>query len=55
MPYLRESGESSPDEFDLNSIAVVGLSVRFPGEASTADKFWELLRKGRCKFARYES
>ncbi|WP_223732849.1 beta-ketoacyl synthase N-terminal-like domain-containing protein [Streptomyces purpurogeneiscleroticus] len=27
-------------------VAVVGLSVRLPGEADTADRFWELLQQG---------
>lgn len=33
---------------DPNSIAVIGLSCRFPGEASNAQIFWELLCEQRC-------
>jgi acyl transferase domain-containing protein len=34
-----------------NSIAIVGLSCRFPGEASSPSKFWDLLKNGRNGFS----
>ena len=33
----------------MDSIAVIGLACRFPGEATTAEKFWELLCKAKCE------
>ncbi|KAG9769377.1 putative polyketide synthase, partial [Aureobasidium melanogenum] len=33
------------------SIAIVGLSCRFPGDASTPTKFWELLKDAKNAFA----
>ncbi|KAH7305604.1 hypothetical protein B0I35DRAFT_362109 [Stachybotrys elegans] len=32
-------------------IAIVGLSCRFPGDASTPSKFWDLLKNGRDGFS----
>ncbi|KAE8350731.1 phenolpthiocerol synthesis polyketide synthase ppsB [Aspergillus coremiiformis] len=32
-------------------IAIVGLSCRFPGEASSPSKFWDLLRNGKSGFS----
>jgi hypothetical protein len=51
MPHPHGSGDSNPGEYDLNSIAVIGLSCRFPGDASNANKFWDLLCEGKCAFA----
>ena len=31
----------------LEPIAVVGMAMRFPGNSTSSDKFWEMLRKGR--------
>ena len=33
----------------MDSIAVIGLACRFPGEASTAERFWDLLCKAKCE------
>lgn len=35
---------------ESNDIAVIGLACRFPGGASDAEKFWELLYNKRCEF-----
>ncbi|KAE9372739.1 putative polyketide synthase, partial [Stipitochalara longipes BDJ] len=47
MRYLRRSGNSSLGEIDPDDIAIIGLSCRFPGDASTPESFWDLLCRGR--------
>ena len=34
---------------DPNSIAVIGLACRFPGDASNPERFWDMLCEGRCE------
>lgn len=36
-------------ESESNNIAVIGLACRFPGGASDAENFWELLYNKRCE------
>ena len=36
---------------DSIPIAVVGLPCRFPGDASSESRFWELLKNGRSGFS----
>jgi acyl transferase domain-containing protein len=31
----------------MEAIAVIGFSMRFPQEATTAEGFWDILRQGR--------
>ena len=35
---------------DPNSIAVIGLACRFPGDASNPERFWDMLCEGRCEY-----
>ncbi|CAK4034819.1 fatty acid synthase S-acetyltransferase [Lecanosticta acicola] len=43
---MDEHTPNRPGEDD-HCVAVIGLSCRFPGEASNAERFWELLCRGR--------
>ena len=33
----------------MDAIAVIGLACRFPGDATTAEKFWQLLCEAKCE------
>uniref|UniRef100_UPI00131E1984 type I polyketide synthase n=1 Tax=Streptomyces globisporus TaxID=1908 RepID=UPI00131E1984 len=44
------TGSLTPDQTDERTVAVVGLSCRFPGGANPAE-FWNLLRNGRDAIA----
>ncbi|MCX4984425.1 SDR family NAD(P)-dependent oxidoreductase [Streptomyces sp. NBC_00572] len=45
-----EAAATPPDSLDDRTVAVVGLSCRFPGGANPAE-FWDLLRNGRDAIA----
>ncbi|MFF9852572.1 type I polyketide synthase, partial [Streptomyces litmocidini] len=45
-----DTGNPTPDRTDDRTVAVVGLSCRFPGGANPAE-FWNLLRNGRDAIA----
>ncbi|MEU6625844.1 SDR family NAD(P)-dependent oxidoreductase [Streptomyces litmocidini] len=45
-----DTGGLTPDQTDDRTVAVVGLSCRFPGGANPAE-FWNLLRNGRDAIA----
>lgn len=32
---------------EMNDVAVIGYSLRFPGDATSPQKFWEILKDGR--------
>ncbi|TVY76085.1 Highly reducing polyketide synthase, partial [Lachnellula suecica] len=51
MPIFQESGSTSPSDIDPKSIAVVGLSCRFPSEASNAESFWEFIKTGKSAYS----
>lgn len=36
----------------VDALAIIGLSVKFPQEATTPDAFWEMLREGRSAASR---
>ena len=42
------TGDTWPEPDKLEPIAVVGLSLRFPQDATTVDGFWKLLLERRC-------
>jgi hypothetical protein len=42
-----------PNERDpVDALAIIGLSVKFPQDATTPDAFWEMLREGRSAASR---
>ena len=62
MPMFEESHASSSDGFehidglngdaetrgkDVEPIAIIGLSLKFPQEAVSAESFWKMLLEGR--------
>lgn len=42
--YYVDPGQS----FGYEPIAIVGMSLRFPGQASSIQGFWDLMLAGRC-------
>lgn len=48
---LDAAKSAQPSTHD--SIAIVGMSCRFPGGATTPERYWELLRDGRDVVSRY--
>lgn len=45
--------EAARDEVD--PVAVIGFSFKFPQEATTAESFWEMLDDGRCAMTEFPS
>lgn len=50
---IRSGGYDSASELEkfpdsLPSVAVVGLSIRFPDGATSLDSFWDMLINARC-------
>lgn len=50
MDPIYTPSTSVISDSESNDIAVIGLSCRFPGGASDAEKFWELLYNKRCEW-----
>lgn len=46
LEFLTQS--SLPENEPLEGLAVIGFSLRFPGEACDEDSFWKMLIEGRC-------
>lgn len=47
--FTERLDEYGPDSEDLvEPIAVVGLSLKFPDDATTPESFWKLLLEKRC-------
>lgn len=44
----KKYDERCPDEELSQSIAIIGLSLKFPQEASSAEGFWDMLMEKRC-------
>lgn len=42
------TADTRPELDKLEPIAIVGLSLRFPQDATTVDSFWKLLLEQRC-------
>ncbi|KAL8643785.1 MAG: hypothetical protein Q9226_008122, partial [Calogaya cf. arnoldii] len=54
-------GENNPSntgpasEDSLEPIAVVGISLKFPGEATSEERFWKMMLEKRCASKDYPS
>lgn len=35
----------------MDDIAIIGMSCRFPGEASSIEGLWEMVENGRCAYS----
>ncbi|MCJ1384592.1 hypothetical protein MMC17_007710 [Xylographa soralifera] len=44
----RKSNRGDLDQDMLELIAVIGLSLKFPDDATSAESFWDMLMNGRC-------
>jgi len=42
----------SPDETSLMPIAIIGMSCRFSGSATSPDGFWQMLSRGQSGWSR---
>ena len=40
-------------ELEMDDIVVVGIGVRFPGRADTADGLWSVLSKGESEWSEF--
>lgn len=50
-PSTTSTDDDQPDKIDgkdQDDIAIIGFSLRFPGEATSADGFWKILMEARC-------
>ena len=45
---LRSEMPSCPNQNTLEPIAIIGFSLRFPQDATSAESFWKMLIEGRC-------
>lgn len=44
----ENAGPTVVSNLQSDHIAIVGLSLRLPGEASSVEPFWDLMMKGHC-------
>jgi hypothetical protein len=55
-PSTTSTDDDQPDKIDgkdKDDIAIIGLSLRFPGEATSADEFWKILMEARCTATKF--
>lgn len=51
LTNMAPNGYDDSDSFDqdkLEPIAIIGLSLKFPQDATSPDSFWKMLMEGRC-------
>jgi hypothetical protein len=47
VPNNAREAEIDNDSIDVTPIAIIGMSMKFPGGSSSADMFWSMLEEGR--------
>lgn len=50
-----ETSSLLEDEDTLEPVAIVGLSLKFPQDATSADGFWKTMMEGRCTATEFPS
>jgi len=48
-----ESCDLPPEDGRYQPLAVIGISLRFPQDATSAEAFWKMLVEGRCAMTDY--
>jgi acyl transferase domain-containing protein len=43
----------APDRPLLEPVAIVGFSIKFPGDADSAESFWKLISEKQCASSRF--
>jgi len=51
QPGLPDSSEPAPAV--LEPVAIVGFSIKFPGDADSSESFWKLMSDKRCASSRF--
>lgn len=47
------SSSTTPRSQPLEGLAVIGFSLRFPGEACDEESFWKMILDGRCAMTEF--
>jgi hypothetical protein len=53
LPETLESGDFPLEDGRYQPLAIIGLSLRFPQDATSAEAFWKMLVEGRCAMTDY--
>ena len=53
MPYMHTNGTGGPQaqQDDIKPIAIVAMACRFPGDATSPARFYDMLSQGRAAWS----